>query len=236
MTGRGSKGRVYSAKGALPDAFPSDRLCFSRVSREPQVRETSPWDRMWSSPAPPSSNTPSSNVVATLLGFGVPGAAAVLDAGCGDSDIIPALLKAGFTDVSAVDISPKALDESRRRIGPAADLVKWIPGDVLTVTLPPERFDVWIDRALFHFFILPEERSAYIRQMLRSVKKGGILCVSSFNEDGPELSYGLHVVRRSPEALAEEFSDGFSLAGVFSDTFTDGSGSWPMSVCILRKD
>lgn len=129
--------------------------------------------------------------------------AAVIDVGGGASRLPDALLSAGFRDVTVMDLSAEALAQSRARLGDRADEVAWIAGDV-TAWTPPRRYDLWHDRAVFHFLTDAEDRAAYVRTLCAALAPGGTAILMTFAEDGPESCSGLPVQRWSPEALAEE--------------------------------
>jgi SAM-dependent methyltransferase len=84
-------------------------------------------------------------------------------------------------------------------------------GDITATKFPVHRFDIWHDRAVFHFLTDPKDRNAYVEQVMRSVRPGGHVIVATFAEDGPEKCSGLPVVRYHPESLHAEFGDAFLL-------------------------
>ena len=136
---------------------------------------------------------------------------AVLDAGGGESTLVDDLLAKGYRDVTVLDISEKALEVARQRLGAAAAQVKWIAGDVTRVALPVRAYDVWHDRAVFHFLTRPEDRVAYVRQVAASVRSGGFVIVATFGPEGPTKCSGLDVVRYDTDALHSEFGNAFRL-------------------------
>jgi len=142
---------------------------------------------------------------------GVPHSAAIIDVGGGASTLVDDLLARGYTSLSVLDISAAALDAARARLGQRANLVRWIEGDITAVDLPARAYDVWHDRAVFHFLTAPEQRHAYVEHVLRSVNPGGHVIVSTFAEDGPSQCSGLPVMRYSADALHSEFGAAFKL-------------------------
>jgi SAM-dependent methyltransferase len=110
-----------------------------------------------------------------------------------------------------LDVSPTAIDVAKRRLGRAADSVQWIVGDITSVELPSSAYDVWHDRAVFHFLTEKEQRAAYARQVARVVKPGGYVLVSTFGPEGPTKCSGLEVVRYDAESLHAEFGVSFRL-------------------------
>jgi SAM-dependent methyltransferase len=128
----------------------------------------------------------------------------VLDVGAGASSLVDELVRAGFADLTVLDVSPTALEEVRARLGNAAHNVCFVTEDVLTWN-PSRTFDVWHDRAVFHFLTDQEERQQYVNTVLGTLSEKGALVIATFAEDGPETCSGLPVTRSSPAALAEAF-------------------------------
>jgi ubiquinone/menaquinone biosynthesis C-methylase UbiE len=135
----------------------------------------------------------------------------VIDVGGGASTLVDDLLDQSFGDVSVLDISGAALDVARRRLGARAQEVQWIAGDITSEPLAAARYDIWHDRAVFHFLTDPNDRAAYVAQVRRAVKPGGHVIVAAFAPDGPLQCSGLPVVRYAPEALHAEFGGTFEL-------------------------
>jgi len=137
--------------------------------------------------------------------------AAMIDVGGGASTLVDDLLKQGFGDVAVLDISGKAIEESKKRLGWQAEKVDWIVTDITKAALPENHYDVWHDRAVFHFLTEAEDRRKYVELVMRSLKIGGHIIVASFGENGPQRCSGLDVVRYTPEAMHGEFGDEFKL-------------------------
>lgn len=137
--------------------------------------------------------------------------APILDVGAGASVLHGELLAAGFTNLTAIEISSAALGVARAQLGESAERVRWIEGDVLDADLPEAHFALWHDRAVFHFLTDPADRAAYLRQLRRALAPGGVVILATFAEDGPTRCSGLEVQRYSAERLAEELGDGFRL-------------------------
>ncbi|QDF98367.1 SAM-dependent methyltransferase [Azoarcus sp. DD4] len=137
--------------------------------------------------------------------------AAIIDVGGGASTLVDDLLADGYRHLSVLDLSAEALAIARRRLGAPADTVRWIAGDVTTVPLPTCHFDVWHDRAVFHFLTEPAQRRAYVQQVMRAVKPGGHVIVATFAPDGPLQCSGLPVMRYSADSLHDEFGAAFRL-------------------------
>ena len=146
-----------------------------------------------------------------ILRTGVEKDAAIIDVGGGGSTLADDLLDNGFADVSVLDISGTAIAKSKERLGKRSDRIDWIEADITDVVLPEDHFDVWHDRAVFHFLTDAEDRRKYVDLVTRSLKVGGHIIVASFGLAGPQKCSGLDVVRYSPESMHGEFGDEFRL-------------------------
>jgi SAM-dependent methyltransferase len=135
----------------------------------------------------------------------------IIDVGAGESTLIDDLLARGYRDLYALDVSETALDVAKKRLGAAAARVQWLCGDIRTFPFEPEQFDLWHDRAVFHFLTEAKDRAIYVRQVARAVKPGGHVIVATFGPQGPEQCSGLDVMRYDPEALHDEFGGAFRL-------------------------
>lgn len=159
----------------------------------------------------------------------------IIDVGAGASTLVDGLLAAGYRDVTVVDLSPTALTLAQQRIGAAADTVTWLSGDVLALSFAAGAFDVWHDRAVFHFLTLPAERARYIAQVRRTVAPGGYVLVATFAEDGPARCSGLEVARYSPAALHGEFGPDFLLLASEREVHTTPTGAeQAFTYCLCR--
>jgi 2-polyprenyl-3-methyl-5-hydroxy-6-metoxy-1,4-benzoquinol methylase len=137
--------------------------------------------------------------------------ASIIDVGGGESTLIDDLLEQGFQNITVLDVSQAAIDVNKARLGEKATGVKWIVADITQVELEPRAYDVWHDRAVFHFLTAQEQRTAYVRQVARSVKSGGYVIVSTFGPGGPTKCSGLDVVRYDADSLHDEFGARFRL-------------------------
>ena len=137
--------------------------------------------------------------------------AAVLDVGGGASTLVDDLLARGYRDLSVLDISAAALNVARERLGEAADKVTWLAADLLDAPLPQARYDLWHDRAVFHFLTEAEQRAHYLRQLARALKPGGHAVLATFGPQGPITGSGLDTVRYDAWELARVLGDGFTL-------------------------
>jgi SAM-dependent methyltransferase len=137
----------------------------------------------------------------------------IIDVGGGESMLVDDLLTRGYDNITVLDISQTAIDANKKRLGEASKGVRWFVGDITRVDLELSDYDVWHDRAVFHFLTGQRERVAYVRQVARAVKHGGHVIVSTFGPEGPTKCSGLEVVRYDAESLHREFGVHFRLLG-----------------------
>ncbi|MDD4929393.1 MAG: class I SAM-dependent methyltransferase [Gallionella sp.] len=149
--------------------------------------------------------------LALIRATGLGADAGIIDVGGGASTLVDDLAADGYTDLTVLDLSAAALELARKRLVLHANEVSWIQADITRVELPLDRYDIWHDRAVFHFLTDPADRAAYVATVLRSVKPGGHVIVATFSEEGPLQCSGLPVMRYRPEALHEQFGSAFVL-------------------------
>ena len=149
--------------------------------------------------------------LALIEATGLGAEAAVIDVGGGASTLVDDLLARGFSDLTVLDLSQTALDAARERLGEAGQVVHWLQRDITAENLDADRYDLWHDRAVFHFLTEAADRAAYRANLERALKPGGQLIMATFAEDGPEQCSGLPVCRYSPDALAAELGPAFEL-------------------------
>jgi 2-polyprenyl-3-methyl-5-hydroxy-6-metoxy-1,4-benzoquinol methylase len=137
--------------------------------------------------------------------------AAIIDVGGGESTLVDDLLARGYQNITVLDISQAAIDVTKKRLKEAANRVHWITADVTTVNFPSAAYDVWHDRAVFHFLTSAERRVAYVNAVTRAVKHGGHVIVSTFGPEGPTKCSGLEVMRYDADSLHHEFGTRFRL-------------------------
>jgi len=134
----------------------------------------------------------------------------IVDIGGGASRLVDRLLARGFRHITVLDISAAALELAKARLGERAAEVQWIVADV-TKWQVAQRFDVWHDRAAFHFLVDAADRAAYVASLKQALAPGGHAIIATFAKDGPEKCSGLPVQRHDAESLAREFGEGFVL-------------------------
>lgn len=136
--------------------------------------------------------------------------AAIIDIGGGASRLVDALVMEGFAAITVLDLSDAALQSAKARLGEQGASVQWIAADA-TAWQPPQPFDIWHDRAAFHFLVDEKDRVAYIDRLHAGVKPGGHAIIATFAPDGPEKCSGLPVQRYSPESLSKTIGSAFEL-------------------------
>jgi SAM-dependent methyltransferase len=141
---------------------------------------------------------------------GVEHHASIIDVGGGASRLVDALGEEGFANVAVLDVSEAAMEKAKVRLGARATGVTWIVADV-TQWEPGCTYDVWHDRAAFHFLTAPEDRAAYAQRVLRAVRPGGHVIIGTFALDGPERCSGLPVVRHDANSIGAVLGPSFKL-------------------------
>lgn len=142
---------------------------------------------------------------------GIDKSAQIIDIGGGASTLVDHLLVDGFQNVTVLDISVTALRVAQRRLGPRAQTVIWLEADITEAGLPHQKYNVWHDRAVFHFLTRAEDRRLYVDAVRQAVKPGGHIIVATFAPDGPDKCSGLDVARYDSERLHSEFGADFEL-------------------------
>ena len=166
----------------------------------------------------------------------IPRTAAIVDVGGGASTLVDDLLVNGYGNLTVLDISGAALSAAKARLGPRAENVNWVEANILGAALPDHAYDVWHDRAVFHFLVTPAERRAYVQTVLSAVKPDGLVIVATFAEDGPTKCSGLPVMRYSAEELHSEFGESFTLLGQQKEPHKVPTGNVQQFVyCLCRK-
>ncbi len=183
-------------------------------------------DVSWFEPTPETS-------LALVLSEGVP--RSVVDVGAGASALADGLLAAGVASVTVLDLSESALEATRERLSAWGDALTTVCGDVLEWR-PSAAYDVWHDRAVFHFLTEAADRAAYRDRVAAALRPGGLLVVGTFAADGPEQCSGLPTARYDVDALVAELGDGFD---VVRTQRTEHHTPWgtvqPFSWVVLRR-
>jgi trans-aconitate methyltransferase len=159
----------------------------------------------------------------------------VVDIGGGASVLVDELLATGVPDITILDLSRHALDIARQRLGPRADNVDWLNQDVRHWN-PTRRFDLWHDRAVFHFLTEPADRDAYRSTLRRALNPDGHVVIGTFAADGPTHCSGLPVARYDPAALAVQFPDLTVVATRRVEHLTPTGGIQPFTWLLLTAE
>jgi 2-polyprenyl-3-methyl-5-hydroxy-6-metoxy-1,4-benzoquinol methylase len=172
------------------------------------------WEKIYTEKAPDAVSwyQPHLEKSLSLLEQFAPGkSAGIIDVGGGESTLVDDLMARGYENVTVLDISAAAIETNRKRLGAASERVCWLAADITKVELDAAVYDVWHDRAVFHFLTAESDRVAYVRQVTRAVRRGGHVIVSTFGPEGPMKCSGLDAVRYDAELLHREFGEHFQL-------------------------
>ncbi|RKE77932.1 MAG: class I SAM-dependent methyltransferase [Chryseobacterium cucumeris] len=152
-----------------------------------------------------------------ILSSGLGKDASIIDIGGGDSKLVDFLLEEGYENITVLDISAKSLEKAKKRLGDAAVKVKWIVTDI-TAFEPTETYDIWHDRAAFHFLTTSEQVSKYIDIAEKNVNNFMIL--GTFSKNGPTKCSGLDIQQYDEESLSEKFEKSFKKVNCITEDHT----------------
>lgn len=172
------------------------------------------WETVYSTKAPDAVSwyRPHLDTSLSLIERAVPEhCASIIDVGGGESTLVDDLLARRYRNLTVLDISQTALEVTQKRLGPAAGCVRWLSGDITQADLLPNAYDVWHDRAVFHFLTERDQRVAYVRKMVSAVKPGGHIIISTFGPEGPSKCSGLDVMRYDAQSLYDALGVCFCL-------------------------
>ena len=162
---------------------------------------------------------------------GIDAAARIIDIGGGASTLVDYLLDAGYQNISVLDIAHGAIEQAKVRLGDRANKVEWLECDI-TKFSPAVAFDLWHDRAVFHFLRNEDDRSSYIHALSNALNPGAHAIIATFNLDGPEKCSGLDVVRYSPETMSVVLGENFQLVEISTEEHkTPGGASQNFVYC-----
>lgn len=171
----------------------------------------------------------------SLAGLGLAGRWSLIDVGGGASRLVDALAEAGVADITVLDISSAALETTQRRLGPLANAVRWEAADI-TRWHPSRTYDVWHDRAVFHFLTAAEEREAYVKAVLQGTAAGSFVLIATFAPDGPATCSGLPVQRYDAPALEATLGSSFELLRDWREEHVTPAGNrQSFTWCIFRR-
>jgi 2-polyprenyl-3-methyl-5-hydroxy-6-metoxy-1,4-benzoquinol methylase len=147
----------------------------------------------------------------------------IIDVGGGTSRLSEHLLDRGYQNLTVLDISGNSIEKAKSQLGEKSSSITWIEADVTKYSFN-EQYEIWHDRAVFHFLTEAEERKGYINSLNQALKLNGHLIIATFNLDAPPKCSGLSVVRYSPETLQKELGDNFNLVESFLENHMTPSG------------
>jgi SAM-dependent methyltransferase len=154
---------------------------------------------------------------------GVGNDGSTIDIGGGTSTLSRYLLDQGYKKVTVLDVSGNALEKAKLQLGEKSNRIHWIEADVTKYSFM-EQYDIWHDRAVFHFLTEAEDRKGYINSLNQALKLNGHLIISTFSPDAPPKCSRLSVVRYSPDALQNEFGNNFTMVEAFVEDHVTPSG------------
>ena len=147
----------------------------------------------------------------------------IIDVGGGTSKLSEHLLDQGYKELTVLDISNNSIKKARLQLGEKSSRIDWIEGDVTRYGFK-EHYDVWHDRAVFHFLTKIEDRKGYVNSLDQALKLNGHLIIAAFSLEAPPKCSGLSVVRYSPESLQNELGDNFNLVETLVEDHATPSG------------
>ena len=140
--------------------------------------------------------------------FNLPLTANIIDIGGGNSHLVDVLLEKGYENIWVLDISINAIERAKKRLGEKADRIHWIVSDI-TDFKPEVQFDLWHDRAAFHFLTAEDKIRKYVSVAECAVKKNGYLILGTFSENGPKKCSGLTIKQYSETSMSARFETAF---------------------------
>ncbi len=148
--------------------------------------------------------------------------AKIIDIGGGDSKLVDFLLEEGFENITVLDISEKAIEKAQLRLGSKANKINWIVSDI-TQFVPTTRYDVWHDRAAFHFLTTQEQINSYVSIIKKFVSN--YIIIGTFSENGPKKCSGLDIKQYTKETLSSLFKNEFQAINCFTEDHTTPFGT-----------
>lgn len=196
------------------------------------------WDKVYSEKAPTEVSwyEPMPQVSLELIrACNLPKEAAIIDVGGGDSFLAEFLVAQAYKDVTVVDISNNAIERAKERMCEKADEVSWIAADITEFT-SERQYDLWHDRATFHFMTNEQQKERYLITLKQAVKPGGYVIMGTFSDQGPEKCSGLEITRYSIADLNKLFEKDFNvISGKNLDHETPSGGKQNFTYCCFQK-
>ena len=200
----------------------------ARASYDPPMDDGNHWDQVYERRAPDQVSWYRPHLersIALVEQAHLPAEAAIIDVGGGTSTLVDDLLDRGYSRLTVLDISPKAIATARARLGDRAAAVSWLTGDITRAELPPNEFDFWHDRAVFHFLRDELSRGQYLAAVRHALKPGGHVVVATFGPEGPERCSGLEVMRYSADDIHDQFGREFRKIASFTEVHQTPGGT-----------
>ena len=160
----------------------------------------------------------------------------IIDVGGGASTLVDDLLNERYRSITVVDLSKNALALAKERLGERTELVTWLEEDITSVDLPARHYDLWHDRAVFHFLTTPEQQWKYRNNLLKALRSAGHLIIATFAPEAPPKCSGLPVERYSADKLENTLGTEFELKRHDKELHITPSGVEQMYLyCHFRK-
>jgi trans-aconitate methyltransferase len=170
-----------------------------------------------------------------IINSGMPLTAKIIDIGGGDGFLVDCLLESGYTDITVLDISAAAIEKAKLRLGNKANDVKWIISDI-TDFKPAEKYDVWHDRAVFHFLLDDNDTETYTKIVSENMNQDGVLIVGTFSEQGPKKCSGIEIKQYSEAGLTTQFERDFTKTASLTENHKTPFDTFQHFVfCVFRK-
>ncbi|MEO5600854.1 MAG: class I SAM-dependent methyltransferase [Cyclobacteriaceae bacterium] len=169
------------------------------------------WDKIYSTKKPSEVSWTQENPKTSLdfiHSFNLPKSASIIDIGGGDSRLVDKLVEEGFEDITVLDISEQALKKAKDRLGDKGKKVNWVVADITEFTTD-KKFDLWHDRATFHFMTTVDQISKYLERAKNNLRDNGLLTIGTFSENGPKKCSGLEIKQYSETTLQEQLKKAF---------------------------
>lgn len=187
-----------------------------------------PEEVSWTQPVPQTS-------LDFIHSFDLPKSASVIDVGGGDSKLVDCLLEEGFENITVLDISQHALDRAKERLGEKAEKVKWVVSDI-TQFQPTTTYDVWHDRATFHFLTTDDQIVKYLSTVKAATTQNAYLTFGTFSTDGPTKCSGLTIKQYDETTLTAELNKDFDkIRCITEDHTTPFNTKQNFLFCSFRK-
>ena len=208
------------------------------VSKHPGWKEH--WEGLYADRNPSDSRWRQSHPqhsLSLIADTGLDTAASIIDIGGGASTLVDHLLQAGYRDITVLDIARTAIEQAQQRLGDRSQQVTWVESDITDYS-PVRAFDIWHDRAVFHFLTDEHDRDSYLEVLYKTLKPDGQAIIATFSDSGPSQCSGLDIARYSPESLSHVLGpQRLHLVETFTEEHRTPSGGLQQFVyCRFRRN